>query len=415
MLVKGNLIGTNAAGSAAIGNGTGVDISGGTNTIGGTSSGARNVISGNSVGIISLSATTIEGNYIGTDVTGTLNIGNGTGVYVNAADHTIGGVTSGAGNLISGNGKGIELFSANAIVQGNYIGTNAAGTGSLSNSIGIRIVGSDNVIGGTGSGMANTIAFNSDVGVRVSSGIGNSIRQNSIHSNAGIGIDLTDGGNNNQAAPIVTGWSSNGGITKVWLSLTSTPSTTFSIDVFRNTVCDPSGFGEGQVFLGTATLATNAGGTGSVTAVFGVGTPLNQFITATATSPANGTSEFSNCRPFRFRLPATNDPVAPLPSPPVPPPGPPSVDGELQKFIFTPLPLAPITVANQRPVARFGLEREYQPTSVLRVLPSDPLGVDSDPAVKRQLVTTRVLARANTVWRTWEFADDLDPTWSVEP
>ena len=182
--------------------------------------------------------------------------------------------------------------------------------------------GSNNTIGGTDPGTANIIAFNGGQGVLVDTGAGNAIRRNSIHSNDGFGIALINGGNNNQAAPTVTRWTSVGGTTKVWLSLTSTPSTTFSIDVFRNAACDPSGFGEGQAFLGTAMLTTDAGGTGSVIAVFGVGTPLNQFITATATSPTNDTSDFSNCRPFRLRAPFTADSVPPLPLPPPPPPAP---------------------------------------------------------------------------------------------
>ena len=158
-------------------------------------------------------------------------------------------------------------------------------------------------MGGTDPGTANIIAFNGGQGVLVDTGAGNAIRRNSIHSNDGFGIALINGGNNNQAAPAVTRWTSAGGTTKVWISLTSTPSTTFSIDVFRNAACDPSGFGEGQAFLGTAVLTTDAGGTGSVIAVFGVGTPLNQYLTATATSPTNDTSDFSNCQPFRVKTP----------------------------------------------------------------------------------------------------------------
>ena len=222
-------------------------------------------------------------------------------------------------NLFDGNG--ILITGNNNRIEHSYIGTDVSGTIAVPNALnGVEIIGgSNNIIGGTGPGTANIIAFNGGQGVLVDTGAGNAIRRNSIHSNEGFGIALINGGNNNQAAPTVTRWTSVGGTTKVWISLTSTPSTTFSIDVVRNAACDPSGFGEGQVFLGTAMLTTDAGGTGSVIAVFGVGTPLNQFVTATATSPANDTSDFSNCRAFRLQAPFTADSVPPLPPPPLPP------------------------------------------------------------------------------------------------
>ena len=258
------------------------------------------------------------------------------GLVIAADNSTVKGLVV---NLFDGNG--ILITGNNNRIENSYIGTDVSGTIAVPNALnGVEISGgSNNTIGGTDPGTANIIAFNGGQGVLVDTGAGNAIRRNSIHSNDGFGIALINGGNNNQAAPTVTRWTSVGGTTKVWLSLTSTPSTTFSIDVFRNTVCDPSGFGEGQAFLGTAMLTTDAGGTGSVIAVFGVGTPLNQFITATATSPTNDTSDFSNCRPFRLQAPFTADSVPPLPLPPLPPPASGTGNGEdTLDTIITPIP-----------------------------------------------------------------------------
>src|SRR6185369_13259017 len=96
--IQGNLIGTNAAGTAAVGNGsTGVRVVGGAGTpttIGGTAAGARNVISGNGegVGIGAGSGAVVAGNYIGTDAAGTGDVGNaGYGVSVTSSGNTIGG------------------------------------------------------------------------------------------------------------------------------------------------------------------------------------------------------------------------------------------------------------------------------------------------------------------------------------
>jgi hypothetical protein len=75
---------------------------------------------------------TVEGNYIGTNPTGNLRRPNSVGLIVNTANNTIGGTNSAARNVISGNGgNGIEVNVAGAtnnVIQGNYIGTDASGT-----------------------------------------------------------------------------------------------------------------------------------------------------------------------------------------------------------------------------------------------------------------------------------------------
>ncbi|MCP4965205.1 MAG: Calx-beta domain-containing protein, partial [bacterium] len=141
---------------------------------------------------------TIEGNYIGTDVTGMLDLGNttfGINVTTGAENNTIGGTTAAQRNVISGNDSiGINLYGASTtgnVVQGNYIGVSADGTTALGNTLdGVRISygASANTIGGDQTaGEGNVISGNLDDGIAVSrSGTDN----NQIYGNY-IGTDYT--------------------------------------------------------------------------------------------------------------------------------------------------------------------------------------------------------------------------------
>jgi CSLREA domain-containing protein len=152
------------------------------------------------------SGSTIEGNFIGTNPSGTMDQGNhigGVSLFFESANIAVGGNTPAARNLISGNdGRGVEIFvSTGNEVMGNLIGTKRDGIGSLRNSDeGVNLFGSsDNIIGdGTAEG-ANTIAFNGLDGVQVRTstsgeGEGNSVSRNSIFSNGDLGIDLDNDG-----------------------------------------------------------------------------------------------------------------------------------------------------------------------------------------------------------------------------
>ena len=191
--ITGNLIGTNAAGTAALANGNdGIDLVGSSfNVIGGTTAGAGNVISGNtSDGVeITGSGTTgnvVAGNLIGTDVTGTVALGNGSsGVLIDtgASANLIGGTTASARNIISANAdSGVQIYDANDnLVEGNYIGTDKTGTVALGNNQGSGTNGfefggvtidygsSGNTVGGLtatpGSGAGNVISGNTFAGV----------------------------------------------------------------------------------------------------------------------------------------------------------------------------------------------------------------------------------------------------------
>ncbi len=134
------------------------------------------------------------------------------------------------------------------------------------------------------------------------------ISGNSIHSNGGIGIDLnhnnvtlndpldSDAGPNNlQNYPVLTSATTSGGNTTIAGTLNSTPSKPFTLEFFSSPSCDASGFGEGETFLGSTQVTTDAGGIVGFTANLPVSVPLGRVITATATDGNGNTSEFSRC------------------------------------------------------------------------------------------------------------------------
>ena len=177
-VIAGNYIGTLPDGSTAAGNQNGILLSGGaTNaTIGGAATAARNIISGNSsTGItitdVGTTGHVVIGNYIGTDVTGTMDLGNGIlGIVISdSSGNRVGGTVAGERNVISGNqdyGIGLAGVAGSNSVVGNYIGLNAAGTAAISNNIGIQSTATAvNTIGGTAAGSRNVISGNSSYGV----------------------------------------------------------------------------------------------------------------------------------------------------------------------------------------------------------------------------------------------------------
>ncbi|MCT7963096.1 DUF4347 domain-containing protein [Laspinema sp. D1] len=320
--ILGNFIGTNLTGQSALGNGQGIAVFSPENRIGGLESGSGNIISGNRADGIELGAaasgTLVAGNYIGTDVTGTLAIANGEDGIVTDAfpqNMTIGGVTPNARNLISGNsGNGISLASTNNRVLGNFIGTQVDGIsplGNAQNGINLASLTGNNLIGGTATGESNQIGFNGRAGIRVSLGTNNGILSNAIVSNSRLGIDLSGpastpagttandegdadtGTNNLQNFPVITSAISEGTSTTILGTLNSTANTEFRLEFFANSALDPSRFGEGERFIGFATVTTDASGNVSFTETFPGAVPANEFITATATDPNNNTSEFS--------------------------------------------------------------------------------------------------------------------------
>ncbi|MFI5415448.1 MAG: IPT/TIG domain-containing protein, partial [Candidatus Lutacidiplasmatales archaeon] len=342
--VQGNLIGTNATGTAALGNFEGIAIgpNGGSNNnlIGGTEVGARNVISGNSnygislsTGDVASSDNTVQGNYIGPDITGTIALSpNQTGIFFGGGDHSqVGGSAPGAGNLISGNGQpstvkpGVYVGGAatGSVFQGNLIGTQADGLSPLGNSWGGIVLGTTQiVVGGIGPGEGNVIAFNgksTDPGSGVMvDGASVTVRGNSIHDNAGLyglGIDLSSNGvtpndsgdadpgpNDLQNFPIVSSVTplGPGSGTRIQGVLHSTPSTIYDLDFYANPACSnfPREFLEGETYLGSSQVSTDGSGTGTFDVTLAATIETGARISATATDPSGNTSEFSQRLPF---------------------------------------------------------------------------------------------------------------------
>jgi Right handed beta helix region len=345
--IQGNLIGTNADGTAAIPNNIGVVLEGGDgNLLGGKDTGEGNVISGSKFEGVSIEpgdleagfdggpaiGTIVRGNKIGTNLAGTGAIPNDTfcvctaGISVVSGPTTIGGSGEGAENIISGNAHdGLSIVGSGAVgtqVSGNLIGTDLTGTLALANASSGVSIGFDakaNSIGGASADQANTIAHNGADGVTVASGAGNAILRNSITDNGALGIDLEDdgvtlndaassldadaGANALQNFPVITSATVSGTQTSVDWTLDSRASRRFRIEFFGAT-CDGSGYGEGETYLGSTTVTTNALGHASNTT--NVTTPAaGQLVTATATATIalgstglfdlSSTSEFSAC------------------------------------------------------------------------------------------------------------------------
>ena len=351
-VVQGNIIGLNATGTASLlGTGSGIAIgpNGGAsdNLIGGTATGARNVISGNTSygiylasGYVASFVNTVQGNYIGPDITGTVALSPiQTGIFFNGAgSNQIGGSAAGAGNVISGNGThdgnifpGVALWAGASgdVIQGNFIGTQADGVSPLGNAgagIGGSLGPAQNVIGGIGPGEGNVIAFNgspnsSTGGVQFENNSnGNTIRGNSIHHNIGngthgLGIDLgadgvtandagdgDTGPNDLQNFPIVSSVTNlaPGSGTRIQGVLHSTASTLYGLDFYANPACSnfPREFLEGETYLGSSQVMTDGSGTGAFDVTLSVSVEAGARITATATDPTGSTSEFSQRLPF---------------------------------------------------------------------------------------------------------------------
>ncbi|HEX8473050.1 MAG TPA: Calx-beta domain-containing protein [Pyrinomonadaceae bacterium] len=330
--VQGNYIGTNASGTAKLGNGShGIFVNTTLNVIGGTAMGARNVVSGNGqAGImiqpgIVTSQNTVQGNYIGTDATGSVALSNAfVGIWINSgASNNIGGSAATAGNVISGNAaSGILMtgsFTSNNQIGGNLIGTDASGVRPLGNGKhGIEIIEAahDNFVQQQGPDAPfNTIAFNAESGIAVlfPPTEGNTIRRNNIFSNGGLGIDIDEtgpnpndvgdgdiGGNDRQNFPIINTVTTNGTTTTITGTLNSKPNLNYSIDFFTNSACDPSLHGEGARFFGGTGAFTDANGNATFNATIPAPLPAGRVITATASDPtgsARSTSEFSPCNP----------------------------------------------------------------------------------------------------------------------
>jgi len=314
------------------------------NRIGGPTLAERNYITGlgtlNSEGIPNGFAvqlfdsigTILENNQIGTSVDGMQSGHPWTtmGIYFDGENHN----TTIRNNRIAGilaqavpphgpgykTGTDIVLYGAGSDISivGNKIGLNANNQPLLGSVTGISTTNyylgpiQNVVIGGSAPGEGNEIAGQLGPGVSVANTFsGMRISGNSIHDNGTLGIDLITngfltgvtpndaldldtGGNGLQNFPVLQSAIPTGAALRVVGSLNSSPSTSFRIEFFASPQVDPSGFGEGQSYLGSTTVTTNASGDALFDVTLPVSVPLGWWVSSTATHAASGsTSEFS--------------------------------------------------------------------------------------------------------------------------
>jgi hypothetical protein len=347
--IVGNALGFDLGGGPAVSPHGVLIVNAANNLIGGTTPAARNLISGNFLdGVeilgVGLPATgnMVQGNFVGTDPTGTSALGNGGGApagagggvqLIGAESNMIGGTQAGARNVISGNAVAgiLDNGAQNNAIHGNFLGVGADGVTAVPNATGVWLMSpntgtpaQNNLIGGTQAGSGNLIEFNSGTGVILSGGasVGDAIVGNSIFSNGGLGIDLGNDGvtlnspggphsgpDNLQNFPVITAVNHGQSATTIQGTLNSTPLSTFRVEFFSSTVCDPSGFGQGQTFVGFSSVSTDGSGNASYSTMIPFSIPADASVTATATDPASNTSEFSRCfPPLPSKTPPTQTP-----------------------------------------------------------------------------------------------------------
>lgn len=309
---RANLVGTNSTGTSAIPNDVGIIIGGGAkyNIIGGENPVDRNIFSGNNYSGIEISDNTTDsnqiiGNYIGTDITGNIALGN----YYGIAMSSLSSNSLIDRNIISGNISCGMILTDNTHhnkIIGNSIGIGKDGTTPLGNGatgVVIAFGASHNRLGNIGHG--NYIANNDSGGVVImgNNTLYNRISGNSIYDNSIIGIDLLpegvnsndagdadSGPNNLQNYPVITstGYNSFTGRTFISGTLDTPYNSENSIEIFKVETSDVFNHGQGKVFLGNTFSDVNGQWTISIE-----GLTAGDIITATATDSADCTSEFS--------------------------------------------------------------------------------------------------------------------------
>lgn len=346
--VRCNHIGVAADGESPMGNGvTGIFVGGDENEIGGDNSdGARNVISANGRPLqLYGSANRIRNNFMGTTADGMNALGNNSGIVISHDDNIIGGNNPLARNVISGGGDyALYISSAdNTRIIGNYIGVARDGITPLPNTgDGITIFSNSigNMIGGTDAGEGNIIAYNDGNGVELSAHRSlvpeqNTIRGNAIHDNSALGIALRDGSNRGQIPPTLA---STPDRLTVSGTLDGQPNSTFHVDLYRNQQCDPSGYGEGQEYLYTIDVSTDASGQSEFSVDLPPAAVLpGDYITATATDAEDNTSEFSACVQLEFVPPPTATPTSTVTPGPSPTPTATGTPNTADEHIFLPI------------------------------------------------------------------------------
>ncbi|PAP75793.1 T9SS type A sorting domain-containing protein [Rubrivirga marina] len=268
---------------------------------------------------------TFECNFVGTDVTGTMAMPNGDdGFDVASSDNVIGGASPSARNLISGNTTdGVDVDGYNElgqddvalrnVIQGNYIGVAVDGESPLGNGddgVELQFGAADSVVGGTEPGEGNVIAYSGDNGVQIeeASSVRNRILGNAIFENGSLGIEIKPDGrtpndpgdgdsgpNDRQNFPVLDAATtySNTTTTTITGTLSSRPNGTYRVELFANGAVDPTGYGEGEAFLGAAEVTTGPDGDAPFSIELAEPVDPGLYVTATATDANGNTSEFS--------------------------------------------------------------------------------------------------------------------------
>jgi hypothetical protein len=376
-LIQGNFFGIDATGTKAFsgGSGDGISFEGGThdNLVGGTTPAARNVISGSIFNGVFLrdsgtSNNLIQGNFIGTDFTGTKSLANGTGLRTifDANGNTIGGATAAARNILSGNtisgiqfGEPTRGGAVNNIVQGNFIGTDVSGEAPVPNGRTPFFDDAGIIVPANSRGdriIENRIAYNRGAGIRITNVSGGDINSieiaiadNLIYANQGLGIDLggsgitpndpldvDDGPNRLQNFPVlVSAVAANQpgvamrepvrpdpiGVNALTINgtLNSTPNTTFTVHWYfsADAQCVTNQAGSRPLVFGKVPgVTTDGNGNAPFSFPFDLPTGVTGgIINCTATDPVGNTSEFSACLPVGAGAPSPTP--TPTPSPAV--------------------------------------------------------------------------------------------------
>ncbi len=321
--IFGNWFGL-AADSSPMGfSGLDIQVTGDDNTIGGAGSDANVLVTGldgifvdrGEGAFVGPTGTVIQGNLIGLNPDGSSSgsSGTNTGIVLDDATNTVIGsdvapnqlanVQPALGNVIAGSATPGDAISidqtssqdTNNVIAGNYIGVDRSGNSRSPVANGINILNSS----GNQLGPGNVIAHSTNDGVLLDSGeyipSGDRIVANSIFDSGNRGIEQLDqAGGANLSPPVINSVSPNGHIT----GTVTGNNDTYFVELFGNPTCSSAGNGAGQTFIGFATVVINDPslfGTASWTADVGTALGSNLGVSATSTSSASDTSDFSDC------------------------------------------------------------------------------------------------------------------------
>ena len=297
--IEGNYIGTDLDGTSSFGSefsaiSMGYDAT--NNTI------HNNLLSGSGFAGLELGgeglsdSNTVSSNIIGLDRTASVALPNAaSGIKVWDVSRTV--IVD---NIIGGNNGEAGIYASdidNTIIQGNMVGTNASGDSLGNTEIGVWIFGNSQStqIGGENEGDGNVIAFNGTHGIDLGVywGAGTTILGNSIYGNSQNGIQ-TPGEWDYDAPSFSMAFSDVDGLA-LGGEISGHPDSTYRVEFFASDECDPSGFGEGQTYLGYTEVMTGAAGSASFTHTLAGSFPSGTIVTATSTDEGGNTSGFSEC------------------------------------------------------------------------------------------------------------------------